>query len=44
MRDTLTSLLTVPIKSQTIASLMVKTFMEIEEVIEQLADKEIGVE
>ena len=44
VRDTLTSLLTVPIKSQTIAGLMIKTFMEIEEVIEQLADKEIGVE
>jgi len=43
VRDTLISLLTIPIKSQSIASQMIKVFIEIEEIIEQLADKEIGV-
>jgi hypothetical protein len=43
VRDTLISLLATPIKSRTIAGQMIKVFSEIEEAIEQLADKEIGV-
>lgn len=43
VRDTLISLLTIPIKSLTIAGQMIKVFSEIEETIEQLADKELGV-